>query len=503
MYNKRMSTAIFQQLCLELKRLARLNETFALLDWDEQCCLPPASTEARAEQKAALAALIHRESTQPRIGEWLAALETAQADLTPEQKVVVSVARKEYDKATKMPPAFIARQAAAHSRGFHAWVEARAQDDFSLFAPHLQTNLDLAREMVGYLGKSQEETYDTLIDFYDPGLTSAWIAERFAALQVGLLPLVRRIVDSPVKSRRDELRGFPEDRQETFLREVLTAVGFDFRRGRLDRSVHPFCGGCNEDTRLTTRFHPDHPLDSWSSSLHEAGHGLYQQGLPAEHIGNALGTYVGMAVHESQSRLWENQVGRGRPFWHHFEPRYRELFPTQLSGFSSSDLYLAINAVAVTPIRVDADEVTYNLHILLRFELEKLLFQGSLTVSDLPGAWNELSTRILGYTPKNNREGCLQDVHWSSGNFGYFPSYCLGNMMAAQLWYQIRQDLPDLDAQIARGEFAPLLGWLRTHIHQHGRRFDTRQLVQKVTGQDLGPACLLRYLSERYLPLYE
>jgi carboxypeptidase Taq len=253
---------------------------------------------------------------------------------------------------------------------------------------------------------------------------------------------------------------------------------------------------------MTTRFDPDNPLDALFSSIHETGHGLYDQGLPLEHRHNPLGWAVGMAVHESQSRLWENQVGRSAAFWTYFEPLFRQAFPSQLSGISSDDLYLAINAVHRNPIRVDADEVTYNLHIMLRFELEKALFDGSLQVKDLPDEWNRLSGEILGLTPKNDAEGVLQDIHWAYGSFGYFPSYCLGNMMAAQLWYKVLEEIPGLPENFARGDFSTLLDWLRSQVHRHGKRYDTDELVLKGTGQPLSPHSLLRYLRERYLPLY-
>ena len=253
---------------------------------------------------------------------------------------------------------------------------------------------------------------------------------------------------------------------------------------------------------MTTRFNVDEPLDSLFSSVHETGHGLYEQGLPAAEAGTALGMHAGMAVHESQSRLWENQVARGRAFWRHFEPRFRALFPAQTAAVSSDELYLAINAVVPTLIRVDADEVTYNLHIILRFELEKKLFAGELAVRDLPGAWRAASRELIGLEPANDREGVLQDVHWSAGAFGYFPSYCLGNMMAAQLWYAALAALPGLEEDFVRGDFSRLLGWLQTHVHAEGRRYDLPALVRKVTGEELSPRPLLRYLRERYGTLY-
>jgi len=488
----------YTELVKELKRLDTLESCMSLLGWDEQVNLPPGSAEHRARQMAELSDLLHREATHARIGRWLD--ELGSADLSDEQAVVVAEARKDYERRTRLPAEFVARKAAAESHGYHAWVAARAKDDFSTFLPHLQQNLELAREEAALL--DAPDAYNYWIDRFDPGMNRETIEALFKPLRAQLVPLVRQISESGIKADHGIFKGFPVDQQNAFLREVVTAFGFDFNRGRLDIAVHPFCGGHNFDVRMTTRFDVDNPLDSLSSAMHETGHALYEQGLPAEHIGTALGTAVGMAVHESQSRMWENQVGRSRAFWAYWEPRFRAAFPQQLAAVSSDQLYLAINRVEVSPIRVDADEVTYNLHIMLRFELEKRLFDGSLSLSDLPEAWNQLSGEILGYTPKNNREGCLQDVHWSGGAFGYFPSYCLGNILAAQLWYHLREQLPDLDAQIAAGNCRPLLDWLRRHVHALGRRYKTLEFTRRVTGKELSVDSIVRYLKERYLPLY-
>ena len=304
----------------------------------------------------------------------------------------------------------------------------------------------------------------------------------FTRLKVELLPLSQKILASSIKTKNEQLRGFPVDKQEAFLKEVTAKLGFDYNRGRIDVAVHPFCSGNASDTRMTTRFHEDVPLDSLFSSIHETGHGLYEQGLPKDQLHNALGQAVGMGIHESQSRLWENQVSRSREFWQYFEPKYREAFPEQLAGLSSDDLYLAVNAVTLCPIRVDSDEVTYNLHIILRFELEKKLFNGELAVDELPETWDRMSQEIIGLTPKSDKEGVLQDVHWSGGMFGYFPSYCLGNMIAAQLWYTVLGEIPDLQKDFSAGNFERLLSWLRNRIHQHGKRYDTEVLVERVTG---------------------
>lgn len=488
-----------------LKRAHILTTIGDLLGWDEQVNLPPGAAEQRAAQQATIAEVGQAAASAPRIGELLAELETAGERLSSEQRAIVVQARRDYDRATKLPPAFVREKAAQGSRGYHAWARAKAADDFASYAPVLEKNLELARREAEYLGFG-DRPYDYMLDKHDPGLTAAVVSRLFAGLKRDLVPLGSAITRSPAAGRAraaaQRLKGFPIDRQRQFLREVTERIGFDYTRGRIDVSLHPFCSGTGSDVRMTTRYQEDQPLDALFSSIHETGHGLYEQGLPAEHLGTALGMQAGMAVHESQSRLWENQVARGRAFWRFFEPRWRELFAEQTRGVSSEDLHLAINLVEPTLIRVDADEVTYNLHIILRFEIEQQLFAGKLAVRDLPAAWREAARELLGLEPANDREGVLQDVHWSDGAFGYFPSYCLGNMIAAQLWHRARALGPALEDDFARGDFTWLLGWLREHVHAQGRRWGPLELARRVTGEELSPGHLIGYLRERYGRLY-
>ncbi|MEX0331151.1 MAG: carboxypeptidase M32 [Puniceicoccaceae bacterium] len=491
----------YTKLLEQLKRLNRLGSIGGIVGWDEQVNMPPESAPLRAEQRAVFTEIYHREASSSTIGGLIEQIEAVRDQLTPEQAAVIRDARKDYDRLTKIPAEFAARKAKTESLAFQAWIKAREADDYSAFQPHLEEQLQLAKEETTYLGV--ENAYDYWVDQFDPGMNCATIERLFNELQPELKAIVDTILASPNQPDTSIFKGFPVDKQEIFLREVVTAMGFNFNKGRLDTAVHPFCGGHPQDTRMTTRYNADNPLDSLSSSMHETGHALYEQGLRDEYAGTALGDSVGMAVHESQSRIWENQVGRSRAFWQRWEPRYRELFGEQLKSVSSEDLYRAVNKVGLTPIRVDADEVTYNLHVMIRFELEKRLFSGELLTKDLPEAWNEASTRILGYTPKNNAEGCLQDVHWSGGMFGYFPSYCLGNIVAGQLWYTILDAIPDLKEQFAAGNYQPLLGWLRENVHSKGRRHYTLEFTREVTGEELSPRFLVRYLKERYLPLYE
>ncbi|QYM78482.1 carboxypeptidase M32 [Horticoccus luteus] len=491
-----MSSATMDELRQWLRRAFTLDTVGQLLGWDEQVNLPAASADQRGEQQAAIAELQHAAAKAPRIGELLTALEGE--TLSADEAAVVKQARRDFDRATKLPVEFVREKAQQGSRGYHAWAEARAKADFGLYAAVLERNLDLARREAAYLGWAGRE-YDYMIDKHDPGLSAARIGALFAELKRELVPFAREVVAA---ARREPAglawRGFAVEAQQEFLREVTERLGFDYERGRIDVSLHPFCSGSGDDVRMTTRFKDDEPLDSLFSAIHETGHGLYEQGLTRADFGTALGMAAGMAAHESQSRLWENQVGRSRGFWRFFEPRWRERFPAQTAGVTSEALYRAINAVAPTLIRVDADEVTYNLHIVLRFEIERRLFDGSLAVRDLPAAWNAASAELIGLTPTSDRDGVLQDVHWSDGSFGYFPSYTLGNMMAAQLWYRALAERPALEADFARGEFGWLLQWLRTQVHAQGRRFDALELTQRVTGEELSPRALVRYLRERY-----
>jgi len=492
----------YDHLTTALKQIALLDAASGLLGWDEQVNLPPKSAALRAQTNAALAEVVHRELSRPEIGQWLDELEGEA--LSVDAACVVRETRREYDRAVKLPGDFVRRKTEAASAGYHAWTNARAQSDFSAFAPMLAQQLDLAREEAGYLGAA-DNPYDYWIDRFDPGMSAEVFADLFGGMREPLKALAEAVLAAPKQADVSIFRGFSVDAQEAFLRDVLDRIGFDFEWGRLDQAVHPFCGGSGWDTRLTTRFAPDNPLDSLFSAIHEAGHGLYEQGLRAgnpDHFGLPLATAIGMGVHESQSRLWENQVARGDAFWRFYEPAYREAFPDQLKGVSTEDLRLAINAVQRQPIRVDADEVTYNLHVILRFEIERALFAGELEVAAVPEAWNRLSEELLGLTPQSFAEGCLQDVHWSEGFFGYFPSYALGNVIAAQLWQAVNDSIPGLDEDFAAGDFSRLLDWLRENVHRHGQRLGTRELVRQATGADIDSAPLITYLRQRYGALY-
>lgn len=493
----------FEKLQEKLEYIYQLNSVESFLHWDEMVNLPEGAAEERTKQNKVIAELAHLQLTDGEIADYLEKLQELPADrLSLPQQTLIREVKRDLDRASKLPADFIAELKAKESECYHAWAKARKDIDFKSYAPKLKEMVDLKireAEIVGH----REAPYDYMIDLHDPGMTAARIKELFDELRGGLLPLIDKIMGSGITVDLSELKGFDLKKQKAFCEEVAGQLGFDFNRGRLDVSVHPFCGGNSGDVRMTTRFFEDNPLDSLFSTIHETGHALYEQGLPKATYGTPLSQAVGMGVHESQSRLWENQVGRSREFWKFWEPRYRELFGKELSGVDSERLYRMICSVTRNPIRVDSDEVMYNLHIILRFELERELIGGTLAVKDLPEAWNAKSEEILGLKPKNDKEGVLQDIHWSMGAFGYFPSYSIGNMIAAQLWDTAREKNPDLDNSITNGEFAPLLKWLREEIHQYGKQYRTEELVQKVTGKGISPQPLLGYLKARYLPLYQ
>jgi carboxypeptidase Taq len=367
----------------------------------------------------------------------------------------------------------------------------------------LERIVALKRQEAAAIGYT-EHPYDALLDEYEPGATTIEIAHVFAALRKELTPLLGAILESGRKPRRDILeRDYPVDAQQTFGREAAAAIGFDFEAGRLDVTTHPFCSGIGPgDCRITTRYNPRHFNESFFGILHEAGHGIYEQGLDPDHVGTPLGSACSLGIHESQSRLWENQIGRGRPFWEHFFPRARKAFPEALRRVALDDFLFAVNAVAMSFIRVEADEATYNLHIILRFELEQALLAGNLEPADVPAAWNEKFQTSFGLTPPTDAQGCLQDIHWSMGGLGYFPTYTLGNLYAAQLMERARRDQGDLEDDFRQGEFGQLRSWLNEKVHRAGQRWRAPELCRRVTGKPLSHKPLMAYLRNKYAPLY-
>jgi carboxypeptidase Taq len=493
--------------------IADLQYAAAVLEWDQLVHMPPGGAAARAEQLATLRRLAHERLASPELGEALAAAEagddppsaaTVLPGLDPGEvrRAWLRVARREHDRAVRVPSALVAELARAETDGYFAWVRAREEDRFEVFRPALARLLDLVRQYADALGHGGQR-YDALVGLHEPGLRTERLQVLFAELRQALPPLVAAIRARPPVDRRALRRPVPEEVQRRIGEAAITAFGYDWTRGRQDRSVHPFSTSFGSgDCRITTRFAPDDLAVSLFATMHEAGHALYEQGIPAAWRRGPLGQAASTGVHESQSRLWENCIGRSRAFWEFFAPTLRRLAPEAFADVSAEALFRAANAVEPGLIRVEADEVTYNLHVALRFELELGLISGDLPLEELPAAWNDGMEAALGVRPRGDREGCLQDVHWSGGSFGYFPSYTLGTVLAAQWMEAAAAELGDLDALVRRGEFAPLLQWLRGRIHGRGAMDTPEELALRVSGRSVDPGPYLRYLREKYGELY-
>ncbi len=496
---------IFEQLCDSTREVVMLRSLEGLLDWDERTQLPPAGGEYRADQVAYVAGLVHQKQTAPEVGEWLDELADSPlaADSTSDHGSTIRLLKRDYEKKTCLPQSLVEELARTSVLGQQVWASARRENDFSSFQPILEKTVTLKRQESAAHGSS-ETPYDPLLDDYEPGESTKNIARVLGELRDALVPLVQAISESSFSPDVSLLeRDYPVAAQESFGRLAAEAIGFDFQAGRLDVSIHPFCAGLGPgDVRLTTRYDPNKFNDAFFSILHEAGHGIYDQGLPRQHYGLPLGKDVSMGIHESQSRLWENLVGRSRAFWEHFFPQAQTVFPTALGDVNGDNFYSAINDVRPSLIRVDADEVTYNLHILIRFELELALIEDQLQVADLPDAWNEKYQHYLGIDPPTDTEGVLQDIHWGAGLFGYFPTYALGNLYASQFFAQAEKDLGDLSADFRRGEFSRLREWLNENIHQHGRRYTPAELAERITGAPLTHEALLGHLTDKYSAIY-
>jgi len=481
-----------------------LSKAAAVLDWDMHTYMPSGGAEDRGDQLAILARLVHERLASDEVGQLLSDLAPMASQLDPESDTacLLRVVQRDYDKAVKVPAEKVAEFIRTTTLAQEVWVRARAESNFALFQPHLERIVALRQEYANCFAP-YDHVYDPLLDDYEPGLKTADVQAIFNVLRPQQVALNQAIANQP-QVQSDFLRlNYPEKEQWDFGVDVITRFGFDWKRGRMDKSAHPFTTSFGlGDVRLTTRVYPNQPTAYLFGTLHECGHGLYEQNVDPAFRRTALEGPASLAVHESQSRLWENLVGRSRPFWSFFYPRLQSAFSSQLGNVSLDAFYNAINQVRPSFIRVEADEATYNLHIMLRVELEIALMDGSLGIRDLPADWNAGMGDYLGVTPPNDTLGVLQDVHWSGGMIGYFSTYALGNLISVQLWEKIFQEMPDLEDQIAQGQFANLLGWLREKIHRHGCRFEPQDLVQRATGAKIDPNPYLRYLQHKYGEIY-
>ena len=498
----------YEELIGLVKKASLLNSTAALVSWDQEVMMPKGGIEHRSHQLSQLASLSHEMAISPRIGELLDACES-DSSITSDPISVAAVnvreIRRAYDRRTKLPTSLVEEEAMLSSHGQHAWAEARKKSDFRHFQPWLEKIVALLKRKAECFGWAADgEPWDALAEDYEPGCTAKQVAALFAPLREQLQHLISDLMasSSPPSNAFNEL-SLPIEQQERFVRFVAEKIGFDFDRGRLDRSTHPFCSGTHcHDVRLTTRLAEAFVNDALGSTMHEAGHGIYEQGLLEEHIGTPVGDSVSLGIHESQSRMWENQVGRSRQFWEWMYPKLKEFFGDAISRLSLDEVYGGANIVKPDFIRVEADEATYNMHIMIRFELERAIMKGDLAVADIPGVWNEKYKEYLGLDVPDDRRGCLQDIHWSMTSMGYFPTYTLGNLYCAQFFETAQQQIPGLMEQFQRGEFGQLKRWLNENIHAHGQRYRAADLCEHVTGRPLSAEPLLRHLNDKLRPIY-
>jgi carboxypeptidase Taq len=496
-------------LCTLKKEAGTLGSVAALVGWDQETYMPHGGARARAEQSSLLARLIHERASGPKIGELLDQCESDSSlnDPTSEHGANLREMRRDYDKATKLPSDLVANLAKAQSEAQDVWKVARANNDFKSFVPALTTVMDLTKEKASCLKTDEHnELYDALLGEYEPAAKATEIAAVFEPLRDRLSAFIAELRDNGTAPRVDFLqREIPVEKQHAFGQAVTAAFGFDYDKGRLDTTTHPFCSGFGPgDTRMTTRYSPTNFPDAIGSTMHECGHGLYEQGIPKESglFGTPLTEAISLGIHESQSRMWENMVGRSKAFWTWALPLANKHFDGAYSDIDVETFTKAMNTATPSFIRVESDESTYNLHVMLRFELERAMLAGDLSIKDLPEAWNTKFKDFLGLDVPNDATGCLQDVHWSFGLVGYFPTYSLGNLNAAQMWETINDQIPDLDDQIARGEFSALLNWTRENIHQHGRRYTASETIERATGKPLESDPLMRHLESRVRPAY-
>ena len=495
----------------KLLEIQHLKDAAALLSWDQETYMPAGGGQTRAEQLATLQTLAHAKFVSPEIEDLLfqhidptTGLANAETNgLDDASKALVREIWRDFSRAKKLPSDFVNRLERECSLAQQVWAEARRRDDFTSFLPNLQSVVALKFEEIDYLGYD-DSPYDALLDAYEPGATVAQLQPLFATLRHGLRDLLQHVREaaSPPDDRL-LFQTYDKQQQLAFGKLVLQGMGYDFNRGRLDLSAHPFTTSFHPtDVRVTTRvFEKDLPSCLFSC-IHEGGHGLYDQGLPQEHYGTPLGEPLSLGIHESQSRLWENNVGRSKAFWTHFFPLLRQYFPAQLGTISLDAFHAALNRVKPSLIRVEADEVTYNLHIMVRFDIELALIEKQVQVKDLPGLWREKMQEYLGIIPERDADGVLQDVHWSLGALGYFPTYTLGNLYASMFFQQACQDIPGLETDIQQGHLLSLKTWLNHNIHQCGRQYSSADLLHRITGRALSVEPFLSYLRTKIGDIY-
>ena len=496
----------YTELKKRIREISILMSTGGVLYWDREAYMPKKADDHRAEQLAQISRLCHEWFTDSKIGELLATIEGSDVVKDPESDAAVNCRewRRLYDRETKLPTEFVEEFTRVTSKAGGVWAEARKKSDFSIFAPYLEKIIGLCRKKADIIGY-ETEVYDALLDEFEPGVKSCEVESAFKGLRTDLVELIGKIKDAPKKPDIGILKR-PHDiaKQRIFAGVLAAAIGYDFEAGRIDETVHPCCNELGPwDTRVLTRYYAEDLGEGITGTTHEVGHALYDMSRSnKEHWGTPMGETPSLAIHESQSRTWENIVGRSRQFWVYFFPQLQRIFHSELDGVTLDEFYGAMNWVSPSYIRVEADEATYNLHIMLRFELERAIIEGKIKVGDIPGEWNNQFEKYLGIAVDKDSNGCLQDVHWSHGIFGYFPTYALGNLYAAQFWLQAQKDLPGLSGDFEQGQFDRLLVWLRDNIHSQGFKYYSGELCQRVTGEQLSHKPLLDYLYDKYSDIY-
>lgn len=485
----------------------RLKGILSLIQWDQETYMPKGAISSRSDQIETLSGIIHKEATSTKFRSALSKLidiksgKILQNNLKPEQKAALREWKRDFVHATALPDAFVEAFSRISSEGMYIWQEAKQKNNFSLFLPHLEKIIDMSRKKADLIGY-KDHPYDALLDEYEPEMTTKEVAAIFNNLRTSLTDLLKQI-EKKKQINDDFLWGnFSKTKQNEFNETLMNALCFDRTNGRLDLSEHPFSSSSHPtDSRITTRIHLPYLMSNIRSVMHEIGHALYEMGLPQEQFGTPLGEAISLGIHESQSRWWETRIGLSKAFWKRYFPSLKDHFKTKLNNVTLDSFYRAINKVTPSMIRVEADEVTYPLHVILRFELEKSLIEGSLKPKEIPEAWNAKMKDLLGITPKNDVEGCLQDVHWSMGALGYFPTYALGNLFAAQFFEAFEKEFPKWESQMDDLTFVK--EWLKSNIHRHGRRYTSRELVKKVSGKNFSAAPFVTYLGKKYQEIYK
>ncbi len=490
------------------REMVLLEHIIAVLHWDQETGMPEAAVNERADQLSMLNGLLHEKVTDSDLGSILNDLGASDAhplgdsSLSEEDRGLVRTYYREYSREKKIPASWVKEFTEVTAKGQAVWAKARKTSDFPLFKPYLEQVVKLNRERSSLLGYT-DHPYDPLLDEYEPGMKTAEVAQVFAAMKLDLVTLLERIQIAGEVDDTFLYREYPKAGQDAFGRMVLKDMGYDFSRGRLDESTHPFTPSLGaDDVRITTRYTEPSVSSSLFSTIHEGGHALYEMGASTGSLaGTGIGTGASLAMHESQSRLWENVVGRSKAFWTHYYSRFTKHFAQQTKGITMDAFLRGINKVQPSFIRVDADEVSYGLHVILRFELEQALITGDLSVEDVPHAWNSKMKELLGIVPQTDADGVLQDVHWAFGMIGYFPTYALGNLYGAQLFASLEREVPDIHDQISRGELGEVLTWMRDRIHQYGAIYSAPELLERATGSPLDPAHFTAYLEKKYSDL--